>query len=72
MALKILCRSGIDAGNITGEDVFSVLPFNNVVDRVVMNGAGMKTVLEGFAAGLCPDQSCYPGTFLQVSMCCVF
>ena len=62
----IIFRSDLEAGNITGEDVLSVLPFANVIDRLVMNGAGIKRVLEGFAAGLCPNQTCYPGTFLQV------
>ena len=59
-------RSDIEIGNITGEDVLSVLPFNNTIDRLVMNGKGIRAVLENFAAGLCPDESCFPGTFLQV------
>ena len=59
-------RSDIPAGNITGEDILNVLPFNNTIDRVVVNGSGLRTVLENFAANLCPNQSCHPGTFLQV------
>jgi 2',3'-cyclic-nucleotide 2'-phosphodiesterase (5'-nucleotidase family) len=47
-------RSDIEAGEITGEDVLAVLPFNNTVDRIVMNGTGIRNVLE------------IPGSFLQV------
>ena len=43
-----------------------MLPFNNTVDRVIMNGHGIRTVLENFAANLCPNQSCKAGTFIQV------
>ena len=48
-----MIRSDIEAGEITGEDVLAVLPFNNTVDRLVMNGKGIRTVLE------------IPGTFFQ-------
>ena len=35
--------------------------------RPVIKGPGLKTVLESFAIQMCPDLSCHPGTFLQVS-----
>ena len=35
--------------------------------RPVIKGSGLKTVLESFAIQMCPDLSCHPGTFLQVS-----
>jgi 2',3'-cyclic-nucleotide 2'-phosphodiesterase (5'-nucleotidase family) len=66
LGFNVKFRSDIEIGNITGEDVLSVLPFNNTIDRLVMNGKGIRAVLNNFADGLCPDQSCYPGTFLQV------
>ncbi len=52
-------------GDITGEDVYYVLPFGNTVDRVTMTGAGMKAQIEEFMADLCPTADCY-GTFLRV------
>ena len=44
-----------------------MLPFANTIDRVTILGADLVTVLEQFAAGLCPDASCYASTFLQMS-----
>ena len=32
-----------------------------------MTGADLKAVLEDMVSKLCPDESCYPGTFLQMS-----
>ena len=32
--IGLSCRAPIYAGNITGEDVFNVLPFDNMVDMV--------------------------------------
>jgi len=32
-----------------------------------LKGSGLRTVLESFAIKMCPDLSCHPGTFLQVS-----
>ena len=58
-------RSDIPKGNITGEDILNVLPFNNSIDRVIMKGSGIRAVLENFAGNLCPNQTCHPGTFLQ-------
>ena len=62
-----MCQNEIQCfvGDITGEDVYYVLPFGNTVDRVTMTGAGMKAQIEEFMADLCPTADCY-GTFLQV------
>ena len=62
-----MCQNVIilSKGDITGEDVYYVLPFGNTVDRVTMTGAGMKAQIEEFMADLCPTADCY-GTFLQV------
>ena len=32
-------RSGLERGEITGEDVLSVLPFNNTVDKIRIRGS---------------------------------
>lgn len=47
--------------------MLSVLPFNNTVDRIEVTGAALLQVLEWNLAGLCPDQSCDPAEFFQVS-----
>jgi len=60
-------RAPIYAGNITGEDVFNVLPFDNMVDKVQIRGRNIKGLLEEYAAQLCPTADCYATTFLQVS-----
>ena len=62
----LLSRSDITKGNITGEDILNVLPFGNTVDRVIMTGHGINSILESFAANLCPNKSCNAGTFVQV------
>ena len=54
-------------GEITGEDIYNVLPFENTVDRLTMTGADVKYVLEGYVDGLCPNSTCYPGTYVQMS-----
>ena len=60
-------RSSISEGSITREDVFNVMPFNNTVDKVTMDGFNLKELLEDYAYGLCANASCYAGTFLQMS-----
>ena len=60
-------RTDIEKGEITGEDVFGVIPFNNTVDRVVLAGRDIKAVLEWNVAGLCPNQTCEPAEFYQVA-----
>ena len=46
-------RSNLEIGDITGEDVFSVLPFNNTVDLIQLTGRDIIEVLEWNIAGLC-------------------
>jgi len=60
-------RTDIEKGEITGEDIFGVIPFNNTVDRVVLAGRDIKAVLEYNVAGLCPNQTCEPTVFYQVA-----
>ena len=60
-------RTELEKGEITGEDVFSVIPFNNTVDRIVLSGKDIKAVLEYNVASLCPNQTCEPREFYQVS-----
>ena len=45
-------RSNLEIGDITGEDVFSVLPFNNTVDLIQLTGRDILQVLEWNIAGL--------------------
>ena len=52
---------------MTGEDVISVLPFNNTVDLVQLSGHQILSVLEYNVAGLCPNMSCETVEFYQVS-----
>jgi 2',3'-cyclic-nucleotide 2'-phosphodiesterase (5'-nucleotidase family) len=59
-------RSVIIEGDITGEDIFNVLPFNNTIDRVQMTGKAIRSRLENVIKDLCPDKSCY-SSFWQVS-----
>ena len=59
-------RSNLVEGNITGEDIFNVLPFNNTVDRVEMTGKDIRSRIEEVIKDLCPDKSCY-SSFWQVS-----
>ena len=54
-------------GDITGEDLYNVLPFNNTVDKVLMTGQSVKDLLESYVVELCPDGSCRSSTFLQMS-----
>merc|ERR1719220_264737 len=60
-------RTPLDAGEITGEDVFGVLPFNNTVDQVLLTGKAIRSVLEYNVATMCPNQTCEPIEFLQVA-----
>ena len=60
-------RSSLEVGDITGEDVLSVLPFNNTVDKIKIRGADLLYVLEWNVAGLCPEQTCEPVEFYQMS-----
>lgn len=39
-------RTSIDAGDITLQDLLSVLPFNNTVVRIDLTGAEIRTALE--------------------------
>ena len=61
-------REDFPVGNITYEDVLSVQPFDNTVDKVVMTGEGIKMSLEAAAASIDfnnPDG--YPGFGYQVT-----
>ncbi len=60
-------RSSIYVGNITGEDIYNVLPFDNTVDKAIISGLGIKALLEDYASQLCPSGDCYAQTFLQTS-----
>merc|ERR1712215_610109 len=60
-------RGTIDPGVITGEDIIQVLPFGNTIDRVTMTGKNIKGLFEEYAKGLCPNETCHPPTFLQMS-----
>ena len=60
-------RSGLERGEITGEDVLSVLPFNNTVDKIRIRGSDLLYVLEWNVAGLCPEQTCETVEFYQMS-----
>ena len=60
-------RSNILKGELTYEDVFAILPFNNSIDRVTMKGIEIRDTLEDAVSSLCPNQSCSAGGFLQVS-----
>ena len=57
----------MEPGDVTGEDVMSVLPFNNTVDLVQLSGHQILSVLEYNVAGLCPNMSCETVEFYQVS-----
>ena len=59
-------RAPIIQGNIAGEDIFNVLPFNNTVDRLTMKGKDIRFQLEKAIEDLCPNKTCY-SSFLQVS-----
>ena len=54
-------------GDITREDIFSVFPFNNTVDKVTMKGKDVKFMLEASVSDLCSDGTCYGSSFLQLS-----
>ena len=45
-------RSNLMVGNITGEDLFYILPFDNTVDQVKMTGAQLRAYLESRARNL--------------------
>ena len=61
-------RAPFPVGNITYEDVLEVLPFDNTVDYVTMNGTGLKRSLENSAAQISyEDVYEYPGFGIQVS-----
>ena len=38
-------RSVLTRGNITLEDIYSVLPFNNTLNKVALKGTDIKTIL---------------------------
>ena len=55
-------------GNITYEDVLTVQPFDNTVDLVTMNGAGLRASIEAAASSLVAgDPEAYPGFGYQLS-----
>ena len=61
-------RNRFEIGNITLEDIFFVLPFNNTVDLLELPGRSLRAVLERAATRLDstqPDK--YPGFGLQVA-----
>lgn len=60
-------RTNLIAGEITKEDILNVMPFNNTVDKIKIKGEDLKTVLEENVYGLCPNQSCYSASLLQLS-----
>merc|ERR1719193_2100177 len=61
-------RSNFAQGDITGEDIFMVMPFENTVDRLRMKGAEFKKALEKNAGHLeAGNPYKYPGFGLQVS-----
>ena len=47
--------------------MLSVLPFNNTVDKIKIRGSDLLYVLEWNVAGLCPEQTCEPVEFYQMS-----
>lgn len=61
-------RGNIGKGEITGEDIFAVLPFNNTVDRVVFSGEGFKEMMEEFVKEMDPAKpNQLPGLGMQMS-----
>ena len=50
-------RSVLVEGDITGEDIFNILPFNNTIDRVRMKGRDIKSTLEATVYKLCPNMN---------------
>jgi len=60
-------RSSILEGDIVVEDLWNTMPFGDTFDILIINGTGIRTVLEAYASDLCPDQSCYAESFTQVS-----
>merc|ERR1711970_30710 len=61
-------RSNLAVGSVTYEDILFVLPFDNTVDFVTMNGAGIRASLENAAAYVDFDYlNNYPGFGYQLS-----
>jgi len=61
-------RNAIPEGNITGEDIYYVLPFENTVDKISLRGRELKKALELAANSMDPnDWYHYPGFGLQVA-----
>jgi 5'-nucleotidase len=61
-------RNRFEIGNITLEDIFFVLPFNNTVDLMAMPGRSLLSAVERAASRLDPQQpDKYPGFGLQVA-----
>merc|ERR1711892_1373208 len=61
-------RSSLAVGNLTYEDILFVLPFDNTVDLVTMNGAGIKQCIENAAFNIDPTNvNEYPGFGYQLS-----
>lgn len=61
-------RSNIITGEITGEDVYYVIPFENTLDKCEILGFDFKNQLEDYATGLnATNPSSSDRTFLQIS-----
>ena len=60
-------RSVFVEGEITGEDIYNVLPFNNTFDRVRMTGNAIKSMLEKEIQKLRPNHKYRYCSFWQVS-----
>ena len=59
-------RNKLEPGNITGEDIFYMLPFSNTIDKLTLTGSQLKKALERAAAKLDVDNpNVYPGFGLQ-------
>jgi len=60
-------RSAIDVGDVWYDDIMYVMPFDNTVDLVTMNGKGIRASIEAAAAGINPeDVNEYPGFGYQL------
>ena len=60
-------RSDILKGELTYEDVFAIMPWNNTIDRVTMKGYELIEILEDALSILSEDDNSYKDDFLQVS-----
>ena len=63
----MIFRTDVNIGELTYEDIFAILPFNNTIDHVIMKGEEIREILEEVVGDLCPNKTCYAQGFLQVS-----